>query len=152
MRKCFQEFKERRPQFRHRGSLLAYELLLELSRNIRRQSGSLLVSRAVELMEHHLSQPLSLKKLASQLGTSPTSLHREFQNTLQTSPINYFLHLKMETAKSLLRNTNLQIQEIAASLGYENALYFSSEFKKRVGLSPRHFKNQPNQPKGSWNA
>ena len=108
---------KKKPKFRQRTSLLAYELLFELAGNIRHNKTSRIVNRAVELMEHHLSQTLSLKKLAALVVTSPTSLNREFQQQLQTSPINYFIYLKMETAKSLLLHTNLQIQEIAERIG-----------------------------------
>ncbi len=147
LRRIFQEFKEKKPRFRRSASRLAYELLLKLADSIQHKNTSRIVSRSIELMEHHLSQTLSLKKLAALVGTSPTSLHREFQQQLQTSPINHFIHLKMETAKSLLLHTNLQIQEIAERVGYDNPLYFSAEFKKRVGISPRHFRAKPTNNK-----
>ena len=88
-------------------------------------------------MEH-----LSLKKLAKALNSAPTSLNRVFQQHFNTSPINYFISLRIEAAKSLLINTNMQIQEIAQNTGYSNALYFSSEFKKRTGMSLREFRRE----------
>ena len=142
MRECFNEMKEKEPGFRRRASSLGYRLLLELEENLEQINTSDLLLRAVDLMEHHLSQHLSLKKLAKALNSAPTSLNRVFQQHFNTSPINYFISLRIEAAKSLLINTNMQIQEIAQNTGYSNALYFSSEFKKRTGMSPREFRRE----------
>jgi len=142
MRECFNELKEKKTGFRQRASVLGYRLLLELEENIRRENIPELLVRAVDLMEHHLSQQLSLKKLAGVLNSSPTSLNRIFQQYFGTSPIDYFIGLKIKTAKSLLLNTGLRIQEIARNAGYENPLYFSAEFKKRTGTSPREFRRR----------
>lgn len=134
------ELKNKGTGFRVRASLLAYELLLELAAEFQSGGHSGLIARARELMEHHLSQRLSLRRLASLLGVSPTTLHREFQEHLKTSPILYFINLKMSAASSMLLNTNMPIKEIAVRLGYENPLYFSAEFRKRCGLSPRGYR------------
>ena len=145
LRDCLAELKEKSSNFRFRASLLAYEILLECGSEKQRNQCPELIVRAQELMEHHLSQRLSLEKLAALLGTSPTTLHREFQTHLQSSPILYFIDLKMSTARSMLLNTNMQIQEIAFRLGYDNPLYFSAEFKKRFGVSPRQFRSSDGQ-------
>lgn len=145
MRECFNELKDKKTGFRRRASILGYKLLLELEENLEQINTPDLLLRAVDLMEHHLSQQLTLKKLAEVLHSAPTSLNRVFQQHFKISPINYFIGLKIEAAKSLLTNTNMQIQEIAQNTGYSNALYFSSEFKKRTGISPRNFRKQEGQ-------
>ena len=93
-------------------------------------------------MEHHLSKRLTLNQLAKLLGSSRSSLTRLFYRHFQVTPINYFIHLKMEAAKSMLLSTALQIQEVATRVGYDSPLYFSSEFKKRIGQSPRNFRKK----------
>jgi AraC-like DNA-binding protein len=140
MYECFEEFKKKKTGFRRRTSILCYKLLLELEENLEQINTPDLLLRAVDLMEHHISQQLSLKKIAQALHSAPTSLNRVFQQHFNISPINYFINLKMEAAKSLLTNTNMQIQEVAQNTGYSNSLYFSSEFKKRIGMSPREFR------------
>lgn len=140
MRACMDEYKHKKPQFRIRASELVYRLLMELARINHAQNKPELLEKAVELMEHHLSKTLSLSELAALLGSSRSSLARTFAQYLNETPINYFIRLKMDAAKSLLQNTNMQIQEIADYVGYNNSLYFSSEFKKRVGKSPREYR------------
>lgn len=140
MRECFKELKEKAPGFGRRGSVLGYKLLLELEENIQENENPVLLMRAINFMELHLSRRLSLKAISKALNSSPSSLNRVFQRRLSMSPINYFIDLKMTAAKSLLINTDMQIQEIAQSTGYSNALYFSSEFNKRIGVSPREFR------------
>ncbi len=142
MRQCFFELKEKRPEFRTRASVLAYELVLELGSHIKVSGQFQLVEKATGLMERHLSQRFRLKELAGLVGTSPTSLNRMFQTHYETSPINYFIDLKMTAAKSMLQQTDLQIQEVARRVGYDNSLYFSSEFRKRTGVSPRDYRKQ----------
>ena len=137
---CRDELKEKKAGFRRRASVLSYRLLLALEENLQQISTPELLTKAVDLMEHHLSQPLNLKELAAALNSSPTSINRVFKEHFDTSPINYFIGLKMKTAQSMLTNTNLTVKEIAFRTGYTNALYFSAEFKKRNGVSPREFR------------
>jgi two-component system response regulator YesN len=138
---CLEKFKRMAPKFRQRASVLAYQLVLDLSASLNHGPDSDLLERATEIMGHHLSQHLSLKRLAELLGSSRSSLNRAFQAHFQEAPISYFIRLKMEAAKSLLANTGMQIQEIARRVGYESPFYFSAEFKKRVVQSPREYRN-----------
>ena len=142
MRKCIDELREQHPGFRRRVSVAGYEMLLEIGASVEQSGQSVLLTRAVDLLEHHLSQKISLKKLASALGSNPTSLHRLFHENFGMSPINYFIKLKIDAAKSLLLTTSLPIKNVAERTGYSNQLYFSAEFHKRVGFSPREFRRK----------
>ncbi len=143
MRECFNELKQKKTGFRRRASVLGYRLLLELEENLDYiNTASSLLFRAVELMELHVSQQLNVNDFTEALKTTPATLNRVFRQHFNISTINYFIDLKMKTAKSLLLNTNMQIQEIAQNTGYSNPLYFSAEFKKRVGISPREFRKK----------
>ena len=142
MRECFKELENKTPGFRRRASILGYKLLMQLEENLEQINIPNLLSKALELMEHHVSQKMTMEKMAEILNTTTITLNRVFTKYLKTPPINYFINLKMETAKSLLENEHMQIQEVAQNVGYSSALYFSSEFKKRVGMSPRKFRNK----------
>lgn len=140
MQTCFKELMHKKPGFRRRASILCYKLLVELEENIQQTHTPDLLVRAIDLMNHCLSQHLSVNEIISSLNTSPNTLNTMFQRHLKTSPIKYFIGLKMKIAKSLLANTNKQIQEVAQATGYSDSLYFSAEFKKRTGLSPKKYR------------
>lgn len=144
MRKCKMEYSKCQKQFRLRASVLCYELLLLLGNDISYSNQPALLQKSIDYMEHHISRKFDLDYLSSVVGTSPATLNRLFHRYLKTSPIGYFIDLKIKMAQSLLLNTGLRIKEIANRTGYSNPLYFSSEFSKRVGLSPRNFRKNNN--------
>ena len=57
----------------------------------------------------------------------------------------YLNHLRIEKAQELLTVTDLQIQEIAALVGYSDGLYFSRIFKKATGMAPLIYRKQSGQ-------
>ena len=65
-----------------------------------------------------------------------------FRNHLGKTPGAYFRELKMETAKELMRQKNLNIQRVADRVGYSDPLAFSREFRKYAGISPSAFRKR----------
>ena len=84
---------------------------------------------------------LNLDELASQLHISKSNLIRTFKGIYGTTPYEYLLSLKMESAKVLLRETKLSVREIADKLCIVDEHYFSTVFYKRVGSRPREYRN-----------
>ena len=54
----------------------------------------------------------------------------------------YIVHLRMTNAMNLIDNTNYNMAQIAAAIGYDNSMYFSRIFKKHTGLTPTEYKNR----------
>ena len=125
----------------HEISILCYDLLIELAEQAAVQQYPEALLRALEYIQSHLKQNLSLEELAQHSGVSIATLHRYFRRYLKISPINYFIDRKLERAKLLLENHLYSIKEVAAMLNYASPQYFASEFKKRYGFSPKHSKN-----------
>ena len=86
----------------------------------------------------------TIDELTSHFHLSAATLHRLFRRTLGVSPIHYQLNRKMEAARRLLLATEEPVKEIAFRLGYSNALYFSAEFRRFTGESPRNFRRRLN--------
>ena len=95
-----------------------------------------------EAMERHISEPLTLSLISRELGMSNSTLTRKCRLASNMTPGQFLIMLRMEKASSLLVETNMRIKEIAASVGYDNPLNFSTAFHAFSGLPPRQFRNQ----------
>ena len=98
------------------------------------------VLSAVKLMESHLSDPLNLTQLAGLCSVSGRQLNRLFKIYLGCSTMKYYSFIRVESAKSLIRNSALGISEISEASGFSNSSHFSSMFFKLNGLSPRQYR------------
>ncbi len=102
------------------------------------------VRRAINYLGKNLSVKISLNQLASEIGYSPTYLSTLFKRETNYSPISYFSHLKIVKACEFLDYTNMKVKEISFHLGYSDPYYFTKDFTKKMGLSPRNYRNRIN--------
>ena len=124
----------------------AYDLILLLKEPA---SSGRMPERLVELLaflEASLEQPFSLRDAARWYGCSVSHLTRLFHLHCHSTPYRMVTEMRMRRAAALLMQTELSVKEIAARAGYENPLNFSTEFRKRYKLSPRHFRNRMEHP------
>lgn len=91
---------------------------------------------AVEAMEAHVAEPLSLSDLAAAAGRSPRQLNRLFANRLGRSAMRYYRDLRLDKARSLLRNAPLSLTEIALATGFAGSAHFSRAYAARFGRPP----------------
>jgi len=92
------------------------------------------------LMLEHIGQPLALNTLAAAANLSRCHFSKKYKALTGYSPIKHFLNMKMEHACHLLDSTQLSVKGVAVALGYDDQLYFSRQFSKTVGLSPRAYR------------
>lgn len=92
-------------------------------------------------MREHLEDRISLEQLAELAGLTPAHFATRYREKTGTSPIQHFLHLKVERACQMLDNTDLSFADISRQLGYDDAYYFSRLFKKVMGQSPRDYRH-----------
>ncbi|ACS79940.1 AraC family transcriptional regulator [Maridesulfovibrio salexigens] len=90
-----------------------------------------------------LENPPSLRELAIHVGINERKLKNGFRQVFDTSVFGYFREFRMQKAYDLLQRGDQNVTEVAFSIGYQNLSHFSSAFKKRFGLLPKHF--QTNQ-------
>lgn len=95
----------------------------------------------INYMKNNISSKITLDRLSDLAGITPSGLIWKFKTRLGTTPIDYLLSLRIHLAKQLLSETELSIQKIAEKCGFENSYYFSSFFKKRVGMSPSFYRD-----------
>lgn len=97
------------------------------------------VEYAVRWLTLQYHMPVAIGDMAAQLGYHRTHFTKLFKRYTGMSPLQYLTSIRMEHAKTLL-NEPLSVQEVAAAVGYADALYFSRQFKKWHGCAPEHFR------------
>ncbi|MFW6387886.1 MAG: helix-turn-helix domain-containing protein [bacterium] len=102
-----------------------------------RSRSSEIVERAKIHMDERVNGELDIEALSAQLGIGYSSFLEHFKEYTGLSPYRYFLQLKVNTAKHLLRDRGLSVKEAAHHLGFEDQFYFSRLFKKKTGVAPR---------------
>lgn len=122
------------------GRLLGLCRLAQRSTDLRKRRTEDRVLRTVRHMMENIQAPLTLTQLAAVAHWTPTHYSLMFKRQLNLSPIEYFLRLKIQKACELLRVSDAKVAAIALQLGYEDPFYFSRLFRKRVGTTPRSYR------------
>ncbi|MDR6551986.1 AraC family transcriptional regulator [Paenibacillus qinlingensis] len=104
--------------------------------DIKRQIG-----QAIRYLELQYTQAVSIEHLARNLGYHRTYLCKMFKQSTGLSPMQYLFNIRMERAKQLLR-TAMTIDQIASSVGFNDALYFSKQFHKWSGSAPSVYRKE----------
>ena len=128
--------------FARAASELAYEVLLALWSGRSREEYPEILTRVLRFMEEEISRPLGVEEICRKFRLSPVGLFRLFRKHIGISPINYLIRRRIEFAEELLLLSTYSIKEIADRVGYPNAHYFSGEFRRVTGMSPREYRGQ----------
>lgn len=100
------------------------------------------ISRAIKFMEQNLNKKLFLDEIAYEAGYSLSYFTTIFRKKTGYSPLSYFAHLKISKACEYLDFSKLKIKEISSVMGYSDAYYFSKDFQKKIGQSPRNYRKR----------
>jgi iron complex transport system substrate-binding protein len=115
---------------------LIYVLFGQLQNSKDRGSPSDLVAYALRYIHEHYAEAVSMDQLAELLGCSSSYMYRLFKAEIGKSPNDYIIGIRLEQARQYLLTTQLNLREIAQSVGYSDVYYFSRLFKKQFGISP----------------
>jgi len=102
-------------------------------------SDELVVQAQDELRAHH-TETLRIPELAQKLGLSLRSLNRRFKQATGMSPGVYLQQQRLNTARDLLRTSNLSIAEVALQSGYTDSGYFCRLFRETMKQTPREYR------------
>lgn len=127
------------PDVDMRASVLAYQIILFLGQSLQPALPSLL-EHALAFMQKNLHCQLQMKDLCGYLGVNDIHLRRLFSRHIKVSPMTYFHKQKLTWSANLLSTSSLPIKEIAYEIGYDDPLYFSNQFKKCFGISPKQYR------------
>ena len=131
----------------HQCSAYLYQFLIELHRVVNLQNGSQdgqklnQLQPVIDYIDKNFRKELTLVELADLIDLSPQYLCRLFKECLSLRPFEYLARKRIQQAKLLLLEDKLNINEIAAEVGYNDCSYFCAVFKKHEMLSPAEFRS-----------
>lgn len=94
------------------------------------------LKKIVELMADNLDDPFSAVQLARSAGLSVRQVERLFLRHLNVTPGRYYMRLRLERARELLRQTNMPILDVAIATGFTSHSYFAQSYRLQFGRPP----------------
>ena len=99
-----------------------------------------IIRETIDYMKNNLDKTIRIEDFADLNKYSVSHFSKLFRLTTGMSPIEYFIHLKMQKACQLLYTDDSRVKQIAALLGYDDPYYFSRLFKKYMNTSPETYR------------
>ncbi|GAB3045683.1 helix-turn-helix transcriptional regulator [Virgibacillus ainsalahensis] len=103
---------------------------------------SKLTQRVIEYLVSFYDKQIDKDELASICFTHPSHLSRKFKQETNMTITGYQQMIRINKAKHLLKNEAISIEEIAWSVGYEDASYFARVFKREEGITPSQYREE----------
>jgi transcriptional regulator GlxA family with amidase domain len=94
------------------------------------------LAQAVEIMHDTLDTPLSISDLSERTGLKVWQLRRKFQKFFGETPARYYLNLRLENARALLKNSPASVGHIGMQCGFANIETLSRSYLKKYGIQP----------------
>lgn len=85
---------------------------------------------------------LSVQAIADEFDVSTTYLNQTFKDEIGDNIHDYITSLRMETAKELLKTTDMSVKDIVEAIGYFNVSSFGRKFKTVTGVTPSEYRNE----------
>ncbi|MDO5517042.1 MAG: response regulator [Clostridium sp.] len=101
---------------------------------------SLLIKRALNLIEEYYSQGINLEEVSNKLNVTPEYLGKQFKKEVGKTFNIYIRNYRNDKIKTLLLGTNLKIYEISRLVGYSDSKYMSKVFKESTGYLPNDYR------------
>lgn len=98
------------------------------------------VKQAIAYIARNYTSPLSVARMAVDLGVNRSHLTQVFTRTTGRSPQAFLIEWRMKRAEELLGGTDLTVSEVARSVGYDDPVQFSKRFRAHAGKSPAAFR------------
>jgi signal transduction histidine kinase/ligand-binding sensor domain-containing protein/DNA-binding response OmpR family regulator len=95
------------------------------------------MQKIIDLLETNLDNSgFDIESFCKEIGVSPSQLYRKIKSITGLSPNEFIRTYRLKKAAVLIKESNLNISEIAYKVGFNDALYFSKCFKKQFGATP----------------
>ncbi len=128
--------------------VLFHRMLIELSRCLRQNdtpSGLLYTRKAAEFIRRNFDSQLSVGDVAAHVRINEAYLQTLFKKQMGCSIVTYLNNLRIQKAQFLLKNTGMDITDVAFAVGFNSRQHFGYSFKKACGCSPLAFRQESNR-------
>ncbi|AUV28425.1 transcriptional regulator FtrA [Citrobacter sp. RHBSTW-00678] len=122
----------------HRDGSQTQQQLRPVARSRESQRFGLLL----DWLHNNIAQKHTLDALASQVGMSPRTLMRRFQESTGLTPARWLMNERLNRAQQALNTSHISIEQIAQQTGFGSANSLRYHFQKRFGISPQALRNQ----------
>lgn len=106
----------------------------------KRTNVSLYAQQAKNYIQRHYAEAITLRQIAEYLHISEVYLSVVFKNEVKMNYSKYLAEVRVERAKELLKERDMNLTQIANAVGYENATYFSRIFRKVTHINPGEYR------------
>ena len=94
------------------------------------------------IIENEYNRDLSLEYIAEKCNRTPSYLSNLFSFKTGQTIIQYLRDFRMKKAEELLKNTNMKVADIAATVGYDNPNYFNKLFQSIYHMAPGDYRKE----------
>lgn len=120
--------------------VLLTELLVTHSKSTTSEKTSSIIEKVVRYMQTNFKDTFSTDDLCRKFGISRTHLNRCFRQYTGFSPHDYLMQLRLNSAKLLLKNSDLSVEDVCTQSGFQDTAYFIQAFKKKEGITPLKYR------------
>ncbi|MBW7459238.1 helix-turn-helix domain-containing protein, partial [Paenibacillus sepulcri] len=110
------------------------------------QKNSHMINKIKAIISQNYMENITIARLSEEVFLSPNYISLIFKQETGENITEYVMKVRMEAAKELMKSPDLKILEIAEMVGYENATYFSTVFKKYTGMHPQKYRTLIQSP------
>jgi len=96
-------------------------------------------NRIVRYMQEHISEQLTIERICKDNLVGRSQLQKIFRDAQKCGVIQFFSRMKIDTAKQMIRDNQMNFTQISDRLGYTSIHYFSRQFKKITSMAPSEY-------------
>ncbi len=141
------DYEEAAPGFRQlldAGGLKITHLLIRqlfgINKNNTKFLFSMSITRALEYLNSHYGEKISVEDLARVANLSASHFSRVFKEQTSMSPVEYIMMIRLDCAKRMLRANEKSLSEIALDCGFNSSSYFYQCFTREFNISPSDYR------------
>ena len=144
MRDLYEEYQQKRYLGNWKQEIILQQILYEIltkQHSEQEPISNMRIRKVLAYIHEDPCREYTLTDLLNQTGIKKTLFLQSFRNVTGTTPMQYIIDLRLEQARDLLTETDLQVFQISEKCGFSDPFYFSRCFKKKFSLSPRQYRD-----------